>query len=101
MIIKMRCEIYHLCITTVYNDYAINDAHIVSANWCRDPERSYYGKVEKIIVPAVVFLTLLLAGAFITKMTIKGKLTHMLPWATRKHFEVVVGNGEKKHYDDI
>lgn len=62
-------------------------------NWCRDLERSYYGKFEKIIVPATVFLTLLLAAAFIAKMTVKGKLTHLLLQATRKHFEVAVGNG--------
>ncbi|XP_057185785.1 putative interleukin-17 receptor E-like isoform X3 [Triplophysa rosa] len=41
------------------------------SNWCRDQERSYYGKFEKIIVPAAVFLTVLLAAAFIAKMTIK------------------------------
>lgn len=56
---------------------------------------------EKIIASAAVFLTVLLAAVFIAKMTIKGKLTHMLQWTTRKHFEVVVGNGGDETYDDI
>ncbi|XP_051975110.1 putative interleukin-17 receptor E-like isoform X1 [Xyrauchen texanus] len=41
------------------------------SNWCSDPKISYIQEMEKIIMPAVVFLTVILAAALVGKMTIR------------------------------
>lgn len=67
-----------------------------TANWCRDPERSQ--DIEKIVLPAVIFLTVMLAAVLFGRMTIKGKLTAV--WHTCCHWlegnsEIVVGNSKR------
>ncbi|XP_051548492.1 putative interleukin-17 receptor E-like [Myxocyprinus asiaticus] len=39
--------------------------------WCRYPDRSYIQEMEKIIMPAAIFLTVILAVALVGKMTIR------------------------------
>ncbi|XP_055048393.2 interleukin-17 receptor E-like protein isoform X1 [Misgurnus anguillicaudatus] len=46
----------------------------------RCPERRYYREIEKIIVPAAVFITVLLAAAFIAKMSIKDGSWRRMLW---------------------
>ncbi|XP_016306515.1 putative interleukin-17 receptor E-like [Sinocyclocheilus anshuiensis] len=48
------------------------------SNWCRDPERSQ--DIEKILLPAVIFLTVILAAVLFGRMTIKDGDKKRTPW---------------------
>lgn len=48
------------------------------SNWCRDPERSQ--DIEKILLPAFIFLTVILAAVLFGRMTIKDGDKKKTPW---------------------
>ncbi|XP_067235770.1 interleukin-17 receptor E-like protein [Chanodichthys erythropterus] len=71
---KNACEVC-VCIQVqrvdVHFSVPVLQCDLQCLNWCRDPERSQVQDIEKILLPAVIFLTVILAAALFSRLTIK------------------------------